>query len=455
MKFGQVGAGPPKGAIDTTHERRRMILMGVALVFVVIVFAVMQMQKGEDERAREGELEGRAQAPIEVEIITPEIDLPALLEVVRDATETERVTVEREAVAIALECATKLVDGHFMPMGGRVLDAATAAEILADPGAHRAQLLRARGRIEELRREDGPAGGQIARGRLELEDGTQSWFVLRHLSEVFEPGSFVRMDGIFVQAFRDQLESGWADGPFIVGPRAVRSYPEITAVEELTPEIFALVEDADLDRGGELPFTELFELMAFARDRAAEAIDWSETPVLNNDLFASIFKDGSAHRAHAIRIPISKVMDAWDSAAQENPARLDTVCEGWIGNFEWIAKPGVLRFQAPFVNPGLERGDLAHARGFFLLNHKYTPRDGGIAVAPYFVLHSIEEFVPEESNLVRNIFIVVTITLLLMAAVFWIVLMRDKRKAQALQEELVRRRRARRARHDQQAPAQP
>jgi hypothetical protein len=159
-----------------------------------------------------------------------------------------------------------------------------------------------------------------------------------------------------------------------------------------------------------------------------------------------VLKDGEAWRGKPIQVPISQNMGMATVDPGENPARLDRVTEGWIGNTTWANQAGVIKFLYPGEFPKLEVGSLVQGRGFFVKNHNYEPRDGGVRQAPYFVLADLEIFVPPENNLAKHLMWGVAGLALLLLMVFPVLLLRDKKKSEALQRDLVRRKQERRER---------
>jgi hypothetical protein len=217
--------------------------------------------------------------------------------------------------------------------------------------------------------------------------------------------------------------------------------------------VFANVEDDSAEGITGQPYDPFWQLLAYARDVPPEALDWQSVPELDVDRLNELFGDASPWRAEPFRIPPSEVLGIWHEAQTENPARIDRLGKGWASNARW-AKGGpfkLIQFVTPLDTTGLRRGDWFTGTGFFLKNLSYEPRDGGVAVAPYFVLHSIEPYVPPEAPSLAPLFAGIGIGMLALFVLIFVALMRDRRKANQLQEELRRRRRARRAAQPQQS----
>jgi hypothetical protein len=86
------------------------------------------------------------------------------------------------------------------------------------------------------------------------------------------------------------------------------------------------------------------------------------------------------------------------------------------------------------------------ARGYFLKNVNYEGQDGRPLRAPVFVLESIAPFIPESDERPRTIMFAMLGGTLALIGLFWMLLTRDRKEAERLQREMVRRRQERRAR---------
>jgi len=445
-----------KHGVDSTAERNRLIGMSLLLVIVAALWIGSRWKETEYRESERAKLTLESQEDIEVQVAVPEIDVESLASMVSDRDEVDRVTLERDAIELALNNLGPYLDSHFEPMNGRPLDPQAQLEIQADPGLARGELFRVRGVVEAFEVEN-RALYDLVRGRLRTEHDEVAYFATERVPAGIDVGDWVRLDGIFVKLFRDENdEREWVEGPLIVGPRMVESYAPFGPVETLDPEHFAAVTDADLDDGGDLRdyFSQRFELLAYARDLDEGSIDWESAPELDNRMLTEVFENGERYRCQPFRIPISRLQDGRTVAVGENPARLKRVGQGWIGNFNWVGPAPVFRFQTPHPIGDLRIKDFVTAEGFFLMNFKYEAAKGDIRVAPFFVLHSIERFIPPEDNFTQIALWTLGGLVVFMAVLFWVLLMRDKRKASALREELVRRRRERRARASS-APSAP
>ncbi len=448
------GFGGPQGTSSNGNfaaaDKKKLIIMGVVLVLVTIGYIASLSTQG---RYEQEEIANEAQErPAVEEIFIPEFDFAALNGRIDDSSGGE-LRIEDSALDPLLEHVSLLTGTQYDALDTINLTQAVSEEFMADPAAVRGRALRLRGTIESLI-ERQYAGGKkkYFEGRLRLEDGTPAYFAVLRLPEDDEgpatAGSFVRINGLFMKVHRAETESGWERGPFVVGRNSVFSFESVgTRVTSLPKSVMDLVEDDSATEGarGE-PFSAYWTMLAYARDLQEGDIDWEAAPELNNTLLGELLADGQKFRAQPFRIPISVNMETRQLTIPENPARLETISQGWIGNQTWSAGNGLIKFNGAFPNPGLKRKDLVTARGFFFRNHLYTPYKGGAAIAPLFVLAEIERFIPEEDPTVLNIFTGVVIATVALIGLLAFLLMRDKRKSQAMHEDLVRRRRERRAR---------
>jgi hypothetical protein len=448
MKFDPERAPASKArrsAAAAAGMRNRLIFMALmlALVLAAMFTALYQSRKmSADEAARLPE----ARSPSEV-IAVPPFDVAHLGTLVRDGTEAERVRADEEGLALLLEHARRLTPVHLRAMGIRTLAAEAAAELAADPGAHRAQPFRVRGWVERLFERTRPGRNEVEHhGTLRTADGLAAHFVVAELGDRASEGSFLLVDGLFLKIARVEGAEGWIEAPLLVGPRAQRSYPATErggSAEDFPGEILATVIDDSLHEIAPPPEEAFWELMAWARALGPGAVDWAAAPELDGQVMGEILDDGRSWRGRAIRLPVVRNQGTWIEEVGENPARIERVTKGWIGSWEW-QRGGVIHFVLPFAAPELERATTITGRGFFFRNHAYEARDGGLRSAPMFVMHSVDVFVPPESAVLAYTAWTVGSLLLVLVVIFAVLLRRDRRRSAELHAELVRRRRARR-----------
>lgn len=422
--------------------------MSALLLVVAIAFVTSLVQKDKYERRQDDSMTPGSPEVVE-SIVVPRLDPSVLEGRIRDARPEDRVLLDAEAVEGLLTYTQNLSAAHYGALGVRTLDPAATDELLTDPEAHRGDPYRARGYVVDVVERTRPAGGTSQRGTLRTDDGRYVHFVTSRLPEGMIADDFVRMDGLFLQLYRRELPEGWQEGPLLVGARMVRSYPRaedvdretlLTYLDDLTDDDATTVQGLT----GEV-YDAQWKLIAYSLAHGDE-VDWESAPVLDNTVMTDVLKNGAAHRGEPFRIPVSKNMGLWTRDPGENPARVDTVTTGWIGNWTWTNHAGVLNFVMPGGFPEVENSELVEGRGYFLKNFAYEPKNGGVRVAPYFVLESLEVFQPqEEFSIDFLLYGMVGITVLLVLLIPFL-LIRDRRKSAALQHELLRRRQERRRR---------
>src|SRR5690606_32052809 len=108
-------------------------------------------------------------------------------------------------IEILLDHVSGFGDPHFAALDVQPLDEEVHAALLLDPGAHRAQAFRARGTLESLARREGRDGREQVEGRLRTEQGGTVYFSVHRAPPSLSEGDFVRLDGLFFKAFRDEV----------------------------------------------------------------------------------------------------------------------------------------------------------------------------------------------------------------------------------------------------------
>jgi hypothetical protein len=434
-------------------EKKRLIFMVVCLVLVSgAMIASLYQGRRSAQNAEPHLIEDESiAAPAPVAI--PPLDVARLDALVSDGAETDRVVLETEAADLLVEAARRYTPRHFESLKAPELDRETIQALEADAPSFRGKAFTARGKLDALRPRTGVVGQRQWLGTLELEDGSHVHFLALEIPEGAEDvGGTLRVDGLFLKNYlvEDEIAAGrWIGGPLLVAPRAIRSFPSLGTVTSLNATAFLDVEDADLSPEPgqsprlvmDSPFDALWHLMAFARDMPADAIDWSEAPVLDQRLLDQLVEHPEEWRAQPVQIPISRLQDGRVKLAGENPARMERYTQGWIGNTTWR---NVIRFRSPVLRPDLRIGDLVYGRGFFLHNFAYESAEHGLRVAPMFVLTELEHHVPRPSPALQRIPWAIAIVVAALTALFVFLSRRDSRQSSQLQEELVRRRRARR-----------
>ena len=468
---------------DAKREKRRLIAFSVALLFLVIAYFASQMQR-EQHLAREGEAVGQQEPRFNETVVVDEFDFSTIADKIRDAREEDRVLLSGDVTGPITDYVAGKNDAHFAALGVVDLDGERRAALLADPSAHRGEVYRVRGRLEEINSLERADGSNEYRGWLRGEGGEATHFVAMGVPEEIIFGDWMRLDGLFVKLHRDEDHEGaWVDGPLLIGAELVTSYPPFDPGELTTATVKSYLRDINDDSALQSTgldgrvFDAQWMLINFAKTEAYARIDWENDAVeLSNEVMTEILKDGPSWRFREagapdprasqgpdgqrpaltqdlvpipIRLPISRNMGINTFSPGENPSRIDQITEGWIGNTTWTNQASVVYFVLPEYRPDLtDMNDarLLTGKGFFVKNHNYESKGHGTRTAPFFVMTELERFTPEPSNLAQNIMWGVLALTLLLVFLFPYLLMRDRKKSEALQQDLVRRRQERRRR---------
>jgi len=438
------------------RDRNRLLVMTFAAVALGIGYLVSKDQATSLPDELE---EPTAQIQEGPAIVIPEFDLPQILERIRDGSQAERVVVDAEVLTSVFNYGRIFTDRHFEAAGARELTGAALEEIEADPSAVRVKPYRAHGwieRIEKRRREASLPEEWFGTLQIEGQDGSRdsspgfAHFVVLDMPAETEVGDFVRIDGMFLKLYRREIGQDWYEGPLLLGPRGVSSVPRSDLSKVIAPDLGSVQDDEVADVSG-LDDTVTWDLMAQAlqeNDLETAKVDWESAPVLDSQTMGRLFQDGEQYRGKPFRFEVCRNLGTWTESAGENSLRLTKVTKGWIGNMTWKGPAPVLNFMAPFDKPELNDryggAKYLQGRGFFYKNYAYEQSNGTPGRAPVFVLAGIEAFIPTVDPTPRYMMWGMLIGAVLMSGALWFLLMRDRKKAEELQAELIRRRRERR-----------
>ncbi|MDP6407945.1 MAG: hypothetical protein QGI46_01070 [Planctomycetota bacterium] len=443
------GAVASQAGLFTRSERNRMIAMVVVLVGLVIAFVASVAQKEKHERAGEENLPDERVYTETVDL--PDLDRELLAGKIRDTQPGDRILIETGPSQALFRFVARFLGPHYKALGISDLTRETVREMYADPEPFRARPYRVRGWVEELYSRQLDGGGQEHSGWIRLEDRSVVHFLVHRVDAGIIRDDFVRLDGVFFKLFHDEGETGWEEGPFLIGTRIVRSYDSVEPFdkEHFARRLASVTDDSAEDISGMTSgpaFDAQWMLLDHARGESAAGVDWEGAPELDNQAMVELLVNGAPHRGAPYLIPISRSLGIWTQDPGENPARLDRVTTGWIGNFTWTNQAGLIQFIMAGEQPQLRESELVLGRGFFLKNFAYEPRDGGLRVAPFFVVESLEPYIaPFDPTADYIMYGIVAVTLVLISS-FAAFLLWDKRRSLSLKEELGRRKRERRQR---------
>lgn len=443
----------PASGLFNASERKRLVIMGAVFLFVASALVWNRVA------SRTAPPPPAQAEPIRDELVTPTVRAEEYRRLAKDATLEERSILETEALEIALDDARRYAPVHFEAMQGTELEAGLASELAAASDAGRGRVLRLRGTIEQIvEYPRSPSLDAHHRGRIRLEDGTAAFFVASELAEAIAlgAGDYVRVDGFFLKNHAESAPAGWIEGPLVVGPRLTRSQPALPPVSSITPDDFAAVEDDTQEyRAVNDGVREYWSLVSYVDQLDPASIDWTGAPLLDRETLKQLLQEPAKFRGIPMRLPPCRVQGIWAQPQSENPARIETLTEGWIGTAAW-EDPGSLalrpvRFVSPRPNPGLvgprsvtRPGSEMVGKGYFLRMIRYEAAEAGMQVAPLFVLAEMEPWVPADDVALTTILWGVGVSSLVLVFVFWFLLRRDSKQSAEFAAEMVRRRRARR-----------
>lgn len=437
------GASPSDGKLFTDRERKKLLLM--TLLFALVSGSMIWGLVTSGGKAPEGEQRRRRESESQTAIATPTFRREQLAALAKDGTREERADLETAALALALEDARLYTWDHFTPMGGAELAAPLAAELVANPAVARARVLRLRGRLSEF--VSYPESGTLPahyRALLTLDDGARAFVAFQSCVDYeFGNDDYVHLDGLFVKTLGREVAGSWLEAPLVVGPRAQISYPALGKVTRLERADWG----EDFGRYDEVSTSEREEywrVVSYARDVDPTSIDWDKARVLDAAAMAELSEDPASFLALPLRIPPCRIQDIWTQRQRENPARVASLTEGWIGANVWLRTSNpVIQFTTLLPDPGYKIGSEVTARGFFVRMNQYEAV-GGTRKAPVFVLTALEPYALPKESVFSTVLYIVGGTFVAIVALFWYLLRRDRAKAAELDAELARRRRARR-----------
>ena len=445
-RFNVPGAAPGGNFGLTRGERRKLfsMLVGLGLVIAMLVAGWIKSQSADDNP----DLPLEESSGLVEKTHVPDIDPKTIDALVGDDDVRTRVVLEREGLEALLTDVRRLTPASMLALEPAMLTDAVLEELTTNPGPHRGEAYMARGEVLQLETRRNEAENEEEHlGLLQLENGGRAWFLTLEIGDL---GNFVRVDGLFLKNYRAEAELGgeWIDAPLLIAPRAVRSYPDLGVTEELDNALFAQIQDDVLvfpdgspPRVSGLPYDAMWNMMDYVDDLEGDEVDWENAPVLDEVLLAQMLDDGTPFRGKPFHLPISRLQGVRVKQAGENPARLDAYTEGWVGNATW---QNVVHFKSPHEWRDLLRRDYVHARGFFLKNFAYESAGRGLRIAPLFILEEVEAFLPTEDPGIRHLAWIVAIGSGLMVAGVFLMLRRDRKRSQVMQERLVERKRKRR-----------
>ncbi|HIF41353.1 MAG TPA: hypothetical protein EYQ74_09675 [Planctomycetes bacterium] len=441
------------------RDKRRLLLMGGAAIAMAVFYLVVSTEEGRSGTGGSLPLPDEGvEAPLNLPVETIPFDQADLLANILDDTPDGRLNVSNEALTALLYYTKLLTHGNYEALGIEDLNESRCNAISDDPSSARVAPLRARGQVETYSsRQRAEVKFTEFYGTLALDGGGHAHFAFTiPPDDAPEVGEYLMIEGVLVQMLRAETPGGFVDAPLIASRTATPSTPPTALLDHqaLRLALFEGVKDDEIEDVSGLPRVPLDQLLLYARENSATE-NWEEASELNNHTLNGILQGGDAFRGIPFRVPVSGNLGSWTERADENGLRLGTMTHGWIGNFGWTGATGVIQWIAPFDEPKLDQryggARLVTAKGYFFKNVYYLKQDQSPHRAPLFVLSEVTPFIPVHDPMPSYIMYgVLSITLLMIALVFFL-LRRDKKAAEQLRQEFVRRRKAR-AKNRQASP---
>lgn len=449
---------PAEAEAMAKRDKRRILLM--VLTLVVLGGSYMWANFQQKQRAAEEQLATPLlDDPVEdSRLYVPPFDDRSPLEGIDDSAQEGRLIPNAEALQAVLRYTLALTGEHYAEMGAAALTTEASSALVTAPAEHRLEPYTIRGEILDLGRRavDGASGGYAWFGTLRAQGGPAAHFAVDRdpADSSLTKGSFVLMEGLFLQVLSVEVGREWIDAPLLVSRKLATSHPYLVLNEDLmTPAVNAARDDSVQSQEG-IPFDAQWQLMAKAVQENGR-VDWDAAPELNAETLNALFEDGTAFRGKPFRIPISKNMDTRTRSVGENPLHIDQVSSGWIGNYTWSGKAGLVQWIGPFVDERLHdwkgSAELVQGRGFFLKNVLYQSRDGNPGRVPFFVMQGLDIHTPTPDQTAEYIMWAVLVVTMILSLLVIYLLRTERRSAARLQAELLKRRQARRNRKESAA----
>ncbi len=457
--------GPPKANRMTLDEaealarrdKRRLLLLSLATVLLIAAYLATRSTEQSYERDANSALpdKGQPQLPSTPQVVTLPFDDTESLAGIRDGDSEERVTLSNKALSSLLYYAKLLTWQNYEALGIQDLTPELIQTLSDNPGEHRVDPLRARGRvIVSASRKRADTGFEESYGTLALDTGGHTHFVFTtpvgdDFGSGLQAGQHIVFSGLFAQMLRTETPKGWIEAPLVACRHIDLSMPptELLSSDALRSALIANVADDEMENITGLPQEPYDQLLLYAAKKGAEE-DWDNALELNAERLNGIMRGGDAFRGVPFKIPVSRNLGTWAEHAEENGLRLDTMTHGWIGNFNWTGATGLIKWVGPFTQEELDQRNgearLLTAQGYFFKHLYYLRKDMSPHRAPLFVMSSVTPFIPQHDPTASQILYgVLGMTMGIVGLIIFL-LRKDRIASERLRNEVVRRRRARR-----------
>ncbi len=427
----------------TPGERVRLMAMIILLVLVGgVFFKVVKNLPGPP--GEDVDTTAEPERPMKVERHDVSTQLSAeLLSDIRDRNTEEMAVWDQKPYQALLETAGRLIDdderfGKF--------EQVPAAVLRENPSAYRGQAIQVQGELLDLREQVGPEVIEY-RGHLRDDDGVVWTFATRRRAPAVEPGQRAWIRGFFYKLFWDTApedDTIYDRSPYLVGRTLQRGYPVIEPVDELTPEIFAMVrEDSDAETLVDhsrflepVPYQSLLSYVKQLTDEEKQTTEFTRIQGLE------LLREPERFRGQPVELfgrleYLRQVYEPIPSIDQ------DYVYRGLLVNTK--RKPEFVVF---LDKPAARQGDLATVRGYFFKKYGYDTQgrtaDTAFNIAPLIVAVEAERFVTPEDKSMLYVTAFVGLAALIITALFFFFGLRERQRSKKMRETYLDKRRGRR-----------
>ncbi|MDA1260478.1 MAG: hypothetical protein O3A20_07620 [Planctomycetota bacterium] len=426
------------------RDKRRMVAVAATAGLALLLFVTL-------------EFTNKKPAPAEVQDAINDHQSLALATVnhellagVRDATLSEQVELEADASAHLAANARTLLPSILQRLGE---PAFPFTELATRTNELRGELFRMRGTVIEA--------GLRTRG---VGAAPEYWTVLRsdggheavHVSVIepsrrYQPGDWVLADGYYLKRHSLPVGAERRTLPLFFGCTIQASVPRAEPAQ--SPDLGLLSSVVDPPMGVEsspdMDATWHLSNVAMTLREDPEALDaaFADTPWLSPELLAKFNETPEAYRGAAVRVGGS-VFHGSRRVTAENPVRTPFLSEGWLRNSNYGEYPILVRTPGRFDwEKVLSAWEF---RGWFQQMWAYEDSElnekgqGNWRRVPLIVFADARPIRAEAPPFAGQIVWVVFGMLVLLGAVLFTMVMRDRARARQAEEQLLNRRQKRR-----------